>query len=688
MPAPLSLGIDIGGTFTDIVIFDSATGQARIGKVSTTPNDPAEGAVDGVRRLLAAHRIAPDQIGRVVHATTLFTNALIERKGARTGLITTAGFRDTLEIGRERKYELYDLFIEIPRPLVPRAWRREVAERLAPDGTVEIPLDIDALLHEATALVADGVESLAVVFLHAYANAAHERIAAEVLAQRFPRLSLSLSSDIAPEIREYPRASTTVANAYVRPLAERYLDRLEARLLGLGIIGGFFLMLSSGGLTHGAEAKRAPVQLLESGPAAGALAGAWFGRTADLARVLAFDMGGTTAKLALVDGGEPLVAFGFEAARAKRFLRGSGLPIQIATIELIEIGAGGGSIARRSELDTLQVGPDSAGADPGPACYGRGGEAPTVTDADLLLGYLNADFFLGGAMRIDTGAAERAVGGLAAALGMDRLRAAYGIHDVVNENMAGAARVAIAERGRIPHEYALMATGGAAPVHAWQVARKLGVKRLVCPPGAGVGSTIGMLMAQARVDRVASLNVPLAHADWAELASVFARLRAEADAVIATTGADLAAAAAQRLADMRYIGQGSEITVALPSVLDADSVRSAFEGAYRGLYGRTPPGAAIQFVALRLALSAPMPGSGGHLTQEAGNGPARKGTRAVWFPEANGLVETAVYDRYALRPGDAVVGPAVFEETESTFVIGPGGRASVLADGTIDVVLP
>ena len=688
MPAPLSLGIDIGGTFTDIVVFDPAAGQARIGKVSTTPGDPAEGAVEGVCRLLAAHRIAPGRIGRVVHATTLFTNALIERKGARTGLITTAGFRDTLEIGRERKYELYDLFIEMPHPLVQRAWRREVAERLAPDGAVEIPLDVDALLREAAALVADGVESLAVVFLHAYANAAHERMAAKALARHFPGLSVSLSSDIAPEIREYPRASTTVANAYVRPLAERYLDRLEARLRDLGITGGFFLMLSSGGLTHVAEAKRAPVQLLESGPAAGALAGAWFGRGAGLARVLAFDMGGTTAKLALVDDGKPLVAWGFEAARAKRFLRGSGLPIQIATIELIEIGAGGGSIARRSELETLQVGPDSAGADPGPACYRRGGTAPTVTDADLLLGYLNADFFLGGAMRIDVDAAARAVGGLADALGMDRLRAAYGIHDVVNENMAGAARVAIAERGRIPHEYALMATGGAAPVHAWQVARKLGVKRLVCPPGAGVGSTIGMLMAQARVDRVASLNVPLARTDWVEVASVFARLRAEADAVVATTGADLTEAAAQRLADMRYIGQGSEITVALPDVLDQDVVRAAFEGAYRALYGRTPPGAAIQFVVLRLALSAPMPGSGGRLAQASGTGPARKGTRAVWFPEANGLIETAVYDRYALQAGDTMAGPAVFEETESTLVIGPGGQTVVLADGTIDVALP
>ncbi len=622
-----------------------------------------------------------------MHATTLFTNALIERKGARTGLLTTAGFRDTLEIGRERKYELYDLFIEMPPPLVPRPWRREVAERLAPDGSVEVALDDAAVLREAEALVAEGVESLAIVFLHSYANPVHEQRAAALLARRFPDLSVSLSSDIAPEIREYPRASTTVANAYVRPLAERYLDRLETALREIGVTGGFFLMLSNGGLTHVAEAKRAPVQLLESGPAAGALAGAWFGRNAGLPRVLAFDMGGTTAKLALVDGGEPLVAWGFEAARARRFLRGSGLPIQIATIELIEIGAGGGSIARRSALGTLNVGPDSAGADPGPACYDRGGDAPTVTDADLLLGYLDADFFLGGAMRIDAARAEYAMRGLGDALGIDRQRAAFGVHDVVNENMVGAARVAIAERGRVPHEYALMATGGAAPVHAWQVARKLGIKRLVCPPGAGVGSTIGMLMAPARADRVASLNVPLAAADWREVAAIFDRLHDEAAAVIAGTGAELSQALARRLADMRYIGQGSEITVALPEVLDADLVRAAFEAAYRALFSRTPPGAAMQFVALRLALTAPMPGSFGRLALTPHGAAARKGARPVWFPEAGGFVETAVYNRYALRAGEAIDGPAVFEENESTFIIGPGGHATILEDGTIDVRL-
>jgi N-methylhydantoinase A len=682
--APLSLGIDIGGTFTDLVIHDPRDGRAVIWKESTTPDDPARGAIEGTRRVLQKAGARPEQVGRVVHATTLFTNALIERKGARTGLLTTAGFRDVLEIGRERKYELYDLFIEMPRPLVPRPWRREAVERLAADGSVEKPLDVDAALREVAGLVEQGVESLAVCFLHAYANPAHERAIGAAIAERHQNLSISLSSDVAPEIREYLRASTTVANAYIRPLAEVYLERLEQALRAEVIPGGLFLMLSNGGLTHVSEAKRAPVQLLESGPAAGALAGAWFGRNAGLERVLAFDMGGTTAKLALVDDGEPLVAYGFEAAREKRFLRGSGLPMQIATVELIEIGAGGGSIAHRSDLGTLNVGPESSGAQPGPACYGRGGSNATVTDADLTLGYLNADFFLGGAMKIDRAATDRAFGTLAADLGVEPPRAAFGVHDVVNENMAGAARVAIAERGRIPSEYALLATGGAGPVHAWHVARKLGVKRVVCPPGAGAGSTIGMLMAPARVDRVASFTAALAGADLAEAERLFAALEKDALDVLRLTGADIEARTARRLADMRYIGQGSEITVTMPSPLDEAGVRAEFEKAYRALFARTPPGANIQFVALRLSVTAPMPGTGGRLElpRHAVAG-AEKGMRPVFFPDENRTVQTRVWDRYALQPGVKIDGPAVFEEDESTFIVGPGATARLLADGSI-----
>jgi N-methylhydantoinase A len=684
MTAPLSLGIDIGGTFTDLVIHDPRDGRAVIWKESTTPDDPARGAILGTHKVLAKAGAKPEQIGRVVHATTLFTNALIERKGARTGLLTTAGFRDVLEIGRERKYELYDLFIEMPKPLVPRPWRREAKERLAPDGSVEIALDVDAAIAEVAALVKDGVESLAICFLHAYANATHERAIGAAVAERFQNLSISLSSDVAPEIREYLRASTTVANAYIRPLAEIYLERLEQALRAEGIAGSLFLMLSNGGLTHVSEAKRAPVQLLESGPAAGALAGAWFGRNAGLDRVLAFDMGGTTAKLALVDDGEPLVAYGFEAAREKRFLRGSGLPIQIATVELIEIGAGGGSIARKSDLGTLNVGPESSGAQPGPACYGRGGTDATVTDADLTLGYLNANFFLGGAMKIDGAATKMAFGKLAGALGVEPDRAAFGVHDVVNENMAGAARVAIAERGRIPSEYALLATGGAGPVHAWHVARKLGVKRVVCPPGAGAGSTIGMLMAPARVDRVASFTQPLAGADFTVAGGIFAELEKEALDVLRLTGADIGARSIGRLADMRYIGQGSEIIVRLPEPLTETGVRAEFEAAYKALFARTPPGAAVQFVALRLSVSAPMPGSGDKLElPRHASTKAHKGVRPVFFPDENKTLQTKVWDRYALAPGMRIEGPAVFEEDESTFIVGPGATARLLADGSI-----
>jgi N-methylhydantoinase A len=688
MTAPLSLGIDIGGTFTDLVIHDPRDGRAVIWKESTTPDDPARGTIEGTRRVLEKAGARPDQIGRVVHATTLFTNALIERKGARTGLLTTAGFRDVLEIGRERKYELYDLFIEMPKPLVPRPWRREVIERLAPDGSVEKKLDIDAALAEVAALVKEGVESLAICFLHAYANPAHERAVGAAVAERFQNLSISLSSDVAPEIREYLRASTTAANAYIRPLAELYLERLEQALRAEGIPGGLFLMLSNGGLTHVSEAKRAPVQLLESGPAAGALAGAWFGRNAHLDRVLAFDMGGTTAKLALVDDGEPLVAYGFEAAREKRFMRGSGLPIQIATVELIEIGAGGGSIARKSDLGTLNVGPESSGAQPGPACYGRGGRDATVTDADLTLGYLNAEFFLGGAMKIDRQATDKAFAALASSLEVQPDRAAFGVHDVVNENMAGAARVAIAERGRIPSEYALLATGGAGPVHAWHVARKLGVKRVVCPPGAGAGSTIGMLMAPARVDRVASFSQPLGGADFTVAARIFRELEKEALEVLRLTGADIAARSAGRLADMRYIGQGSEITVVLPNALTGPlteaAVRAEFEKAYKALFARTPPGAAIQFVALRISVTAPMPGTGGKLElPHHASSAAEKGTRPVFFPDAGKTVQTRVYDRYALANGISIEGPAVFEENESTFIVGPGAKARLLPDGSI-----
>ena len=500
----------------------------------------------------------------MVHATTLFTNALIERKGALTGLITTAGFRDTLEIGRERKYELYDLQIAKPEPLVPRNLRLEVAERSRADGGIERRLDTKQVESRARALVQAGVESIAVVFLHAYANPRHEAQAARLIAKRHPKIAVTTSHEVAPEIREYERASTTVANAYIKPLAHRYLALMAKRLDGLGIPAPLLLMLSSGGLTHVAEAQRTPVQMLESGPAAGALAGAFFGRADGDGRLLAFDMGGTTAKLSLVDDGEPLTAYSFEAARQKRFMEGSGLPIRISTIELIEIGAGGGSIASVDEIGLLKVGPRSAGSQPGPASYGLGGTEPTVTDADFLLGYLNPGYFAGGEVKVDVAAARQAIERLAGTLGLEPVKVAWGIHDIVNENMASAARVHIAERGRDPRDYALLCTGGAGPVHAQEVARKLGISRVICPPSAGVASALGLLVAPARVDRVATVGVRLDTGSLASLEAAFGRLEDEARAVMADTGLKLESATMKRLADGRFLGQGFNLVVELP----------------------------------------------------------------------------------------------------------------------------
>ena len=689
-----SLGIDIGGTFTDIVVYDHARGRQLNRKVLTTHDDPARAVAAGVDALLRQHRLPAGEFTRVVHATTLFTNALIERRGAVTGLITTAGFADTLEIGRERKFELYDLNIARPEPLVPRHLRLEVAERLRADGAVARKLDVREVAARAQRLVDAGVTSIAVVFLHAYANPRHEARAAALIASRHPETAVTASHEVAPEIREYERASTAVANAYIKPLARQYLDAMARRVAGLGIPAPLLLMLSSGGLTHVAEAERTPVQMLESGPAAGALAAAFFGRDDSRGNLLAFDMGGTTAKLSLVDGGEPLTAYAFEAARQKRFLEGSGLPIRISTIELIEIGAGGGSIATVDEIGLLKVGPRSAGSQPGPAAYGLGGTEPTVTDADFVLGYLNPDYFAGGEMRIDMAATRAALERLAARVKLPLTALAWGIHDVVNENMAGAARVHIAERGRDPRDYALLCTGGAGPVHAWGVAKKLGLAQAICPPAAGVASALGLLVAPARVDRVATLGIRLDRDNPAALEAAFRRLEDEARAVMADTGLKLEMATVKRLADGRFLGQGFDLVVDLPAGPYDNSDESrrrltgAFEAAYREKFALTPPDVPIEFINVRVAVRAPVAGAEVTVHGEStGVGGARRGQRPAYFREREAFVETAVYDRVRLAPGDEVRGPAVVEEEGSTLVIGPGGTARVAASGNIVVTL-
>jgi N-methylhydantoinase A len=689
----ISIGIDIGGTFTDVVAYDHATGRQHSGKVLTTHDDPSRAVIGGLQTLIAEGALAPGDVDRLVHATTLFTNALIERKGALTGLITTAGFEDSLEIGRERKYTLYDINMRRPDPLVPRDRRLGVAERVDVQGRVVTPLDLSGVETAARVLVAKGVTSIAIVFLHAYANPAHEAEAAALVRRLFPELAVTASHEVAPEIREYERASTTAANAYVKPLAERYVETLAGKIGALGIAAPLHLMISSGGLTGPAEAKRSPVQMLESGPAAGALAAAFFGEQDAGGDVLAFDMGGTTAKLSLIENGQPLIAYSFEAARQERFAEGSGLPIRISTVELIEIGAGGGSIAAIDSLGFMKVGPRSAGSEPGPVAYGRGGTEPTVTDANIVLGYLNPATFAGGKVPIDREAAAGAIGALGAQAGLSTERAAWGIYDVVNENMASAARVHIAERGRDPRDFALLCTGGGGPVHAYYVARKLGLRSIVCPASADVASALGLLVAPGRVDKVATVDLRLDSCDMAELERVFAALEEEAAATLAETGLDAHAITFERKADGRFFGQGFELVAPLPPGPYSDASRAhvaaAFRAEYARKYSRTPPDIPIDFVNVRVSATAPAPGGALALSGLAAQGePVPEGTRPVYFPEAAGFTETPVHRREALGVGHSLTGPVVIEEAGSTLIVGPGATASVSPTGNIVVRLP
>ena len=695
-----SLGIDIGGTFTDIVVRDEGRTLAR--KVLTTHDDPARGVETGIAAVLGEGGLDPGAAERVVHATTLFTNTLIERNGARTGLLTTRGFQDTLEIGRERKYELYDLTIAKPPPLVPRDRRWEVTERMGANGEVVEPLDEGSLDEAISALGRAGVEAVAIGFLHAYGNPEHERRARDRIEERHPGLHVTISSEVAPEIREFERISTTVANAFLMPLAARYVGRLAERIAARGIGCRLLLMLSSGGLTDTEEARRFPVRLLESGPAAGAIAAAWFGARAGFDDLLAFDMGGTTAKLCLVDGGEPLVTHTFEACRERRFIPGSGLPLKISALELIEIGAGGGSIARVDALGLLKVGPASAGSEPGPACYGRGGREPTVTDADLVLGYLDPAFFAGGAMPLRVDAARTALDSLASPSGLSGAELAWGVFEVVTENMVSAARVHIAERGRDPRRYTLVATGGAGPVHAWYLAARLGIERIVCPPSAGVASALGLLLAPARADRVATVAEPLDALDWVRFETTYRRLEEECRSVLALTGLDPGAAEIVRSADLRFRGQDFELVVELPegpyTPASEAGVAEAFRAEYERTFSRVPPGIEVEVVNVRVAARAGGEGEGagrrGAADPEAGPAAgfaggerdARKGSRPAYFPEHRRLTETPVFDRYALRPGDRFPGPAIVEERESTAVVGPGGWFEIDDEGNLVMI--
>jgi N-methylhydantoinase A len=685
------VGIDIGGTFTDMLLVGD-DGTAVIGKTLTTPGDPSLAVENALGPVLKMDPTKSAERGTLIHGTTLVTNALIERKGARTALLTTTGFRDALEIGREHRYELYDLNLELPRPLVPRHLRFDVPERVAADGGVMQPLD-ELFVRRLVAELRDkGIKAIGICYLNSFRNPKHEQRTAEIIAEIAPEIRVSLSSQVVAEIREFQRTSTTLANVYVQERVSDYLAQLQARLDTIGFMGSFFVMLSSGGVATRETSSRFPVRLLESGPAAGALAAAYSGIRSGQRELLSFDMGGTTAKLCVIDDGEPLKTHEFEVDRVYRFRKGSGLPIRIPVIDMIEVGAGGGSIARVDSLGLLKVGPDSSGADPGPVCYGQGGGDATVTDADLVLGYLDPNYFLGGEMCLDLDSALAALDRLARPLNMTIEQVAWGIHQIVNENMANAARAHLGERGKDPRRIPMYAFGGAGPVHGYRVAEILRLPSLISPFGAGVGSTFGLLTAPLAFDFVRSAYSRCDQLDWPFANGLLNEMADEGRRVLESSGLGTKDIVYQRTADMRYVGQGHEVSVKLPdgelSARNLAQIVNAFGEIYKTLYGRKGPDVPLEIINWRVVASGPRPAMNLRLPRDGGRREgARKGTRRAYLPECGGYVDTAVLDRYALQPAMTFKGPAIVEEKESTLIIGAGGRASVDDDLNIIVEL-
>ncbi|MFK7818690.1 MAG: hydantoinase/oxoprolinase family protein, partial [Planctomycetaceae bacterium] len=690
------VGADIGGTFTDLIVVNSDTGEFAIGKTLTTPDDPSRAVETAIAETLADFGVEPNQIEHLIHGTTLVTNAMIERKGATTALMTTAGFRDSIEIGKETRYDLYDLMIEQPRPIVPRYLRFDVPQRTLADGTTNTNLDESYVQRLAAELAEKGIEAVAVCFLHSFTNPADERRVRELINEVAPKLRVSLSSDVVPEIREFERASTTIANVYVQELVERYLRRLEQRLASMGFAGSFYLMLSSGGIATVDTTIRFPVRLLESGPAAGALAATQYGIACGHRDLISFDMGGTTAKICVIDDGKPLIAHEFEVDRIYRFKKGSGLPIKLPVIELIEIGTGGGSIARVDSLGLLKVGPDSAGAAPGPICYGRGGEEPTVTDANLILGYLDPSYFLGGKMSLDVASARNQIDKkIAQPLGMSVEEAAWGIHQIANENMANAARVHALERGKDPRRFPLFAFGGGGPVQAYRIALSLGSPQLIAPLGAGVMSTVGFLSAPLAFDFVRSWTTTLDDMNWGRANELLGAMQAEGEELLTASEVEVADIVHDRKVDMRFVGQGHEIAVSLPQgALDTETesqLRTEFDSVYRELYERSGPPVPIEITNWRVVSSGPKPNVSLNVrkstTIESADA-ALKGTRSAWFPESSGFTQTPVYDRYQLSPGITFAGPAIVEERESTVIVGPDAKCSIDEHHNLCIEMP
>jgi N-methylhydantoinase A len=683
------VGFDVGGTFTDFVL-QSPAGELTTAKRLTTYPDPSDACVAGLDALLARAGVAWSDVAQAVHGTTLGSNIVIERKARGVGLLTTRGFRDVLIIGREKRYQVYDLQIEKPPPLIRRRLIGEVTERVLADGSVRTPLDEHDARRAIRDLVARGVDTLAVCLLHAYLNPVHEKRIAELVAEEAPQVAVTLSHEVSPTFREYERTSTTVVNAYVMTAIRDYLRGLGRALDQRGYRGRLFVMQSSGGIATAEAMERYPVRMIESGPAAGALMAAVYGELTGHRDLVAFDMGGTTAKLALIEDGRPFTTTAFELHRVNN-AAGSGLPMNIQAIDLVEIGAGGGSIARAA-LGVIAVGPESASSMPGPVCYGRGGTEPTVTDANLTLGYLNPDDFAGGSMRLDARAAAQAIETrVAQPLGVSLADAAWGIHAIVTTNMELATRVVSIERGRDPRALTLIAFGGSGPVHGCRLAQALGIPRVILPAAAGVTAAIGLLAAEVKFDVARTYVRRLDALDPHDLGTMFDEMAAQATAVVRES-AVAGTVTIARSVDARYVGQGYELTVPVPAGrLDAAAlarVRTAFDEIYAARYGYANPAEPVETVTWKLSAIGGAPRVTLAKAADAARDHGLKGRRRAWFPETHGWTDCAVYDRYALAPGSRIVGPAIVEERESTSVLPPGTSAAVDEYANLIVTIP
>jgi N-methylhydantoinase A len=685
----IRVGIDVGGTFTDVVAVDDQTQAVHSAKVLNDPVDPAAALTEGVRRILDEARTAPSDVGSIVHGTTLVSNTLLERRGARTALITTAGFRDILETRTEKRYDLYDFNAVLPEPLVPRERRIGVPERVDVDGLVVTPIDLEELERQLRALLDDGVESFAICFLHAYRNPDHEVQAAELIARLAPETLVSRSSEVAPQIREYQRTSTTVANAYVRPIVQRHLASTKAQLAGVGLERDVYMMVS-GSVVDLETASRVPIRLVDSGAAAGALAAASYARASGRGDVISFEMGGTSAKFCVIEGGQPTITSSYEIARENQSRPGSGLAIALPATDVAEIGSGGGSIAWVDALGLLRVGPQSASSNPGPACYGRGGSQPTVTDANLVLGLFDPNYFLGGEMPLRRDLAESAFARLGAQVGMSAVEAAWGVHRMVNEVMLSAANQHVTDRGHDPRRFPLIAFGGAAPAHAVRFGRELGCPEVIVPFAAGVTSAVGMLTAPFGFDFVRTLVSRLDLLDLSVASELLREMEDEGRRMLERAGIETGAIRYARTCEMRYVGQTHEITVTIPlGDLTPDAVRdirATYDREYQRIFLREPMPFELETTNWRVFVSGPVAPDGRRFNRRLSSGASLKGRRRVYDPASRTFTDWPVHDRYRLEPGVGIDGPAIVEERETTVVIPDGSRAVVGDDLSLRVV--